>query len=440
MNRNKIFYIASRIALCGVLTAAVGTTGCGKKNELNNDSKPDSSGAADLITISETEISTLTTEAPTEIIVSSGNDNKYFNKLGLPDIDPEKDTDEEIIEAVRKYVTAADEYSFESMFPNGYPDCYGQGNDINVSDSYITVDDLVNRGDIIYDEDEAFYAFLGDTLTLDNVKEDVLSVYSTDYKLLDKIFDGFREKNGKLYHTWMGGDFAGFYDFSDSRIEIKSKDENKIVADVYMDFTDHIKPFYYGSGFSDYYGYYVPEEMMYLFGDDYKYEYPMQITLIREDGGWRISEYTNRNAIMWQAKEACPEYQAVIEYNNKNEAALEEALTDELTLIEYSDFVGTWTVDDNTNGYELCITVIEDGVVTFKLSKYRTFVTGLLTGTIDNSDHTGRLVKLNTYGSEDGTGLKGHIYFCDDDSISLSITEINYPNSEPIELIFNTKN
>ncbi len=403
----------------------------------NSDSKPSSSGSADIITISETEISTLTTEAPTEIIVPSGNDNKYFNKLGLPDIDPANDSDKEIIEALRKYVTAADEYSFESMLPHSYPDCYGEGNDINVSDPYITMDDLVNRGDIIYDEDEAFYAFLGDTLTLDNVKEDVLSVYSTDYKLLDKIFDRFREKNGKLYHTWMGGDFAGFYDFSDSRIEVKSKDENKIVANVYMDFTDHIKPVYYGSDYTDYYGNYVPEEMMYLFGDDYKYEYPMQITLIHENNGWRISEYTNRNAITWQAKEACPEYQAIKEYNDKHQAVYEENVT---ALIEYSDFIGTWTVDGNTNGYELCIISIEDSVVTFRFSKYRTFVTGLLTGTIDYSDSTGRMVKIDTYGSEDGTGLRGYIYFSDTNNILLSVTEISYPNSEPVELIFNTKN
>lgn len=425
------------MAVCGLLAAALGTTGCSMNDVSNSNSEQDNSEAGDLITISGTEMSTHTTEAPTEIIVPSGNDNKYFNKLGLPDIDPANDTDEEIVEAVRKYVTAADEYSFESMFPNGYPECYAEGNDINLSDPYITVDDLENRGDIIYDEDTAFYAFHEDTLTLDNVKEDVLSVYSTDYEILDKIFDGFRENNGKLYHTWMGGDFAGFYDFSDSIIEIKNKDENKITADVYMDFTDHIKPFYYGSGFSDYYGYYVPEEMMYLFGDDYKYEYPMPITLLREDGGWRISEYTNRNAITWQAKEACPEYQAVMAYNDIHQAVYEENVT---ALAEYSDLIGTWTVDSNTDGYELCITSIEDSVVTFRFSKYRTYVTGLLTGTIDYSDSTGRMVKLDTYGSEDGTGLRGYIYFNDADNVLLSVTEIDYPNSEPVVLVFNTKN
>ncbi len=301
MRRNKIMHTVGAIAACGVLVTAAGAVGFAMKGASKNNSEPMNSASEEttipvqtevLSTIVTGEKSTETTteavtEEPTKIIIDSEN-STYFNKLGLPDIDPENDTDEELIEAVRKYVAAADDYSFDTMLPFSYPETYAEQwyDDIN-----ITVDDAVKRGDMIIDSKNMwYYAFKEDSLTLEGIKEDVLSVYSEDYRLLDEIWSSFKEENGKVYCKFTGGDFAGFLDFSDSRIEIKSKDENKIVADVYVDFTDWIT--------TGYHDYYVPDEMQYLFPEDYRYEYPLQITLVCENSGWRVSEYTNRTDIV----------------------------------------------------------------------------------------------------------------------------------------------
>lgn len=434
MKRNKIMHTVGAIAACGVLVTAAGAVGFAMKGASKHDTEPMSSASDETTIPAQTEIlSTIvtgekstetTTEAatkePTKTVIDPENNSTYFNKLGLPDIDPENDTDEEIIEAVRKYLTAADEYSFDSMIPRSYPECYGEGQDLNVNDPHITTDDLINRGDIIYDGTEAFYAFWENTLTLEGIKEDVLSVYSEDCELLDEIWSSFKEENGKVYCKWLGGDFAGFLDFSDSRIEIKSKDANKIVADVYINFTDWIT--------TSYHDYYVPEEMQYLFPEDYKYEYPQQVTLVYENSGWRVSEYTNRTDIVTKAREACPEYQAVREYLNKGDN--EKTLTD-----YYSAFVGTWNNETDAPGYELDIESINDGIFTFNLSRYRMYSTGSITADTHNTgDSTGRLAAFDTFGDENEPGIRGYIYFRDFDSVYVAVHESTYPYSEPIEV------
>ncbi len=436
MKRNKIMHTVGAIAACGVIVTAVGAVGFAMKGASKNDSEPMSSASDDITIPSQTEVlstiiigekSTETTteavtEEPTKIIIDSENNSTYFNKLGLPDIDPENDTNEEIIEAVRKYVTAADEYSFDTMLPFSYPETYAEEwyDDIN-----ITVEDAVKRGDMIIDSKNMwYYAFKEDNLTLEGIKEDVLSVYSEDYRLLNEIWSSFKEENGKVYCKFTGGDFAGFLDFSDSRIEIKSKDENKIVADVYINFNDWI--------LEGYHDYYVPEEMKYLFPEDYKYEYPQQITLVYENSGWRVSEYTNRTIIVTKALEACPEYQAVREYINKEHT--ENKLTD------YSTFVCAWNNETDAPGYELNIESINDGVVTFNLSRYGMYSTDSITADTHNTgDPTARLAMFNTFGDENEPGIRGYIYFRDSDSVYVAVHESTYPNSEPIEAVLYRK-
>lgn len=432
MKRNKIMHTLGAIAACGVIVTAAGAVGFAMKGASKHDSEPMSSATDDITIPSQTEVlSTIvtgekstetTTEAPTKIIINSENNSTYFNKLGLPDIDPENDTDEEIIEVVRKYVTAADEYSFETMLPFSYPKTYAEEwyADIN-----ITVDDAVKRGDIIIDSENMwYYAFKENRLTLEGIKEDVLSVYSEDYRLLDEIWSCFKEENGKVYCKFTGGDFAGFLDFSDSRIEIKSKDENKIVADVYVDFTDWTT--------TGYHDYYVPEEMQYLFPEDYKYVYPQQITLVYENSGWRVSEYTNRTDIVAKALEACPEYQAVREYINKEHT--ENKLTD------YSTFVCVWNNETDAPGYELNIESIDDGIVTFNLSRYRMYSTGSITAdTHGTGDPTARIAEFDTFGDENEPGIRGYIYFRDADSVYVAVHESTYPYSEPIEAVLYRK-
>lgn len=423
MKRSRILHTVSTIAACGVLITAAGAIGFAIKGTSDQDSKPLASDDDNTTNPSQTETST--TEATTTQPQSS---DAYFNKFGLPDIDPMNHSDEIIAESVRQYVTAAEEYSFDSMIPRSYPECYGEGQDLNVSDPHITMDELINRGDIIYDGTEAFYAFWENTLTLDGVKEDVLSIYSKDYRLLNDIFDGFREENGKLYHEWIGGDFAGFYDFSDSRIDIVSKDENEIVADVYMDFTTLVS--------ISWLDYSIPEEMEYLFPEDYKYEYPQQITLVRETEGWRVSEYIPKLEITELAKEACPEYQAVLDYNHKDFA--------------YNRFIGTYTNVYDMIGnapkaeYELNVESIEDNVITFSLSRSGIFSTDSIKATIDPNKRI--CAGFDTFGDENNHGIKGNIYLheawhgydspVEDISITMEIQETEYPNSIPITLTF----
>lgn len=413
INRSRITRTISTIAACGVLVAAGGAIGLAMKGLSNKNSDSLSSVSEEKTKSNVIETSTLTidttSEEPTEIIV---NNKGYFNKLGLPDIDPANDTNEEITEAIRKYVTAADEYCFESMLPTSYPENYAYGDENNPYNS----DDLKKSKDLLIDSDSiAFYAFKENTLTLNSVKEDVLSVYSKDYKHLNEIWSCFKEENGKLYCKWIGGEFEGFYDFSDSEIEIKSKDENKIIADVYMDFTDWVTTGY--NRFDE-----IPEEMKYLFGDDYKYEYPQQITLIREDNGWRISEYTNRIKIAMQAKEVCPEYLDILDYVYRN--------------LNYDDFTGTWT--DESEEYELNIESIKDGNVTFKLSKSGAFSTELITADIESEYRDTAM--FDTYGSEHIYGIEGSVNFCNDDnSITLFVVNSDYPGSESLEVMVFTK-
>lgn len=426
MKRNRILHTVTTIAACGVLVTAGGAIGFAIKGTSDQDSKPITSSQNTSVSTSDT--SQTETSATEAITTQPQTTEEYFNKLGLPDIDPMNDSDETIAKAVRRYATAADEYSFDSMLPPTYPESYGEGQDLNVSDPHITMDELINRGDIIYDGTESFYAFWENTLTLDGVKEDVLSIYSKDYKLLNDIFDGFREENGKLYHKWIGGDFAGFYDFSDSRIDIVSKDENEIVADVYMDFTTLVS--------INWLDYNIPEEMEYLFPEDYKYEYPQQITLVRENGGWRVSEYIPRHEAEELAKEACPEYQAVLDYNYKDFA--------------YNRFIGTYTNVYDMIGnapkaeYELNVESIEDNVVTFSLSRYRMFSTDTIKATIDPNKRI--CAEFDTFGDENNPGIKGNIYLhealhgydseVEDISITIEIQKTEYPYSEPITLTF----
>ena len=247
-------------------------------------------------------------------------------------------------------------------------------------------------------------------LTFESIKEDVYSVYSKDYKLIGQILDSkFMEKNGKVYASWFGGDFAGFHDFSSSRVDIRSKDENKIVADVYMDFTTLVS--------CGGHGYTIPEQMQYLFPEDYKYEYPQQITLVRENGGWRVSEYIPRHEAEELAKEACPEYQAVLDYNNKG--------------LNYDDFIGTW-IDEYESVYELDVKSIKDGAVTFEIAKIRTFATEPIIAEIDFADRD--YAVFDTYGDENVPGIKGFIQFKDSDSIYVYIEKSEYPYSETIGL------
>ena len=435
MRRNKIMHTVGAIAACGVLVTAAGAVGFAMKGASKNNSEPMNSASDEttipvqtevLSTIVTGEKSTETTteavtEEPTKIIIDSEN-STYFNKLGLPDIDPENDTDEELIEAVRKYVAAADDYSFDTMLPFSYPETYAEQwyDDLN-----ITVDDAVKRGDMIIDSKNMwYYAFKEDSLTLEGIKEDVLSVYSEDYRLLDEIWSSFKEENGKIYCKFTGGDFAGFLDFSDSKIEIKSKDENKIVADVYVDFTDWVT--------TGYHGYYVPDEMQYLFPEDYRYEYPLQITLVCENSGWRVSEYTNRTDIVTESLEACPEYQAVREYINKGQ--------NDNKLTDYSAYVCAWNNETDAPGYELNIESINDGIVTFNLSKYRMYSTGSITAdTHGTGDPTARIAEFDTFGDENEPGIRGYIYFRDSDSVYVAVHESAYPYSEPIEAVLYRK-
>ena len=437
MKKNKIFHTISTIAACGVLVVAGGAIGFAMKNTSNKDSEPMSSASEKTTNgTSDIEASTIslpimtTTEPVTGIstttAASSENVSTYYNKLGLPDIDPANDTDEKITEAIRKYVAVADEYSFESMLPSSYPKTYAEE---WYADNNITVDDAVNRGDMIIDgENNWYYSFKENKLTLDGIKEDVLSVYSEDYRLLDEIWNSFKEENGKVYCKSTGGDFAGFLELSDSRIEIKSKNENKIVADVYMDFTSWIV--------EGYHSYYVPEEMKYLFTENYKYEYPQQITLIREDNGWRVSEYTNRLEIVSAAKEACPEYQAVVDYIYKD--------------LDYNDFIGTFvSAADAENGlpdseYELNIESIKDGVITFSLSRFRMFSTDFITAAIDNDYRI--QAEFDTFVDETEPGIKGYITLLEENNtdfagsaLIMQITETEYPYSEPVFLTFHKK-
>lgn len=413
INRSKITRTISTIAACGVLVAAGGAIGLAMKGLSNKNSDSLSSVSEEKTKSNVIEASTLTidttSEEPTEIIV---NNKGYFNKLELPDIDPANDTNEEITEAIRKYVTAADEYCFESMLPASYPDYYANSD----PDNPYNVEELERNGDVITDEyGIGFYAFKENTITLSSVKEDVLSVYSKDYNQLDEILSCFKEENGKLYCKWIGGVFEGFYDFSDSEIQIKSKDENKIVADVYMDFTDWVISGY--NRFDE-----IPEEIKYLFGDNYKYEYPQQITLIREDNGWRISEYTRRIETAMKAKDVCPEYLAILDYIYKD--------------LNYDDFTGTWT--DESEEYELNIESIKDGNVTFKLSKSGAFSTELITADIESEYRDTAM--FDTYGSEHIYGIEGSVNFCNgDNSITLFVVNSDYPGSESLEVMVFTK-
>lgn len=426
MKRNRILHTVTTIAACGVLVTAGGAIGFAIKGASDQDSKPLTSSQNTSVSTSDT--SQTETSATEAITTQPQTTEEYFNKLGLPDIDPLNDSDETIAKAVRRYATAADEYSFDSMLPPTYPESYGEGNDLNSDGSPITVDDLKNSGKLIVTDDNWFYAFKDDSLTFDIVKEDIYSVYSKDYKLLNDIYDGFKEENGKLYHVWTGGDFAGFHDFSASRVEIKSKDENKIVADVYMDFTALVS--------HSEYDYIIPEEMQYLFPEDYKYEYPQQITLIRENGGWKVSEYIPKREAEELAKEACPEYQAVLDYNYKDFA--------------YNRFIGTYTNVYDMIGnapkaeYELNVESIEDNVVTFSLSRYRMFSTDTIKATIDPNKRI--CAEFDTFGDENNPGIKGNIYLhealhgydspVEDISITIEIQKTEYPYSEPITLTF----
>lgn len=423
MKRNRIVHIVSTIAACGVIAVAGGAIGFAMKDTPDKDtSKPLTSSQSTSVSTSDTsQTETSTTEPQTT--------EAYFNKLGLPDIDPLNDSDETIAKAVRRYATAADEYSFDSMLPPTYPESYGEGNDLNVDGSPITTEDLVNSGKLMIVENEWFYAFKSDTVTLDGVKEDVYSVYSKDYKLIGEVLDSkFMESDGKAYTAWSGGDFAGFVDFSSARVEIKSKDENKIVANLYMDFTTLVS--------CSEYDYIIPAEMEYLFPEDYKYEYPQQITLVRENDGWRVSEYIPRHEAQELAKKACPEYQAVLDYNYKD--------------FGYNRFIGTYTNVSDMIGnapkaeYELHVESIEDNVVTFSLSRYRMFSTDSIKATIDPNKRI--CAVFDTFGDENNPGIKGNIYLhealhgydseVEDISITIDIQKTEYPNSKPITLTF----
>ena len=178
-----------------------------------------------------------------------------------------------------------------------------------------------------------------------------------------------------------------------------------------MDFTDWVTTGY--NRFDE-----IPEEMKYLFDDNYKYEYPQQITLIREDNGWRISEYTNRIKIAMQAKEVCPEYLDILDYVYRN--------------LNYDDFTGTWT--DESEEYELNIESIKDGKVTFKLSKSGAFSTELITADIESEYRDTAM--FDTYGSEHIYGIEGSVNFCNgDNSITLFVVNSDYPGSESLEVM-----
>lgn len=427
MKRSRIVHIVSTIAACGVIAVAGGAIAFAMKDTPDKDSKPLTSGQNTSVSTSDT--SQTETSATEAVTTQPQTTEEYFNKLGLPDIDPVNDSDETIAKAIRRYATAADEYSFDSMLPPAYPESYGEGNDLNLDGSPLTMDDLKNSGKLIVTDDNWFYAFKSDMLTFESIKEDVYSVYSKDYKLIGQILDSkFMEKNGKVYASWFGGDFAGFHDFSSSRVDIRSKDENKIVADVYMDFTTLVS--------CGGHGYTIPEQMQYLFPEDYKYEYPQQITLVRENGGWRVSEYIPRHEAEELAKEACPEYQAVLDYNHKDFA--------------YNRFIGTYTNVYDMIGnapkaeYELNIESIEDNIVTFSLSRYRMFSTDSIKATIDPNKRI--CAEFDTFGDENNPGIKGKIYLhealhgydseVEDISITLDIQKTEYPYSEPITLTF----
>ena len=422
MKRNRILHTVTTIAACGVLVTAGGAIGFAIKGASGQDSKPITSSQSPSVSTSDTSH----TETST---TSTQNTDAYFNKLGLPDIDPVNDSNETIAKAIRRYATAADEYSFDSMLPPTYPESYGEGNDLNADGSPLTMDDLKNSGKLIVTDNNWFYAFKSDMLTFESIKEDAYSVYSKDYKLIGQVLDSkFMEKNGKVYASWFGGDFAGFHDFSASRIDIKSKDKNNIVADVYMDLTTLVSC-------SDY-DYIIPEQMQHLFPEDYKYEYPQQITLVRENGGWRVSEFIPKHEAEELAKEACPEYQAVLDYNYKDFA--------------YNRFIGTYANVSDMIGntpkaeYELKVESIEDNVVTFSLSKYRMFSTDSIKATIDPNKRI--CAEFDTFGDENNPGIKGNIYLLnslhgydsevEDISITIEIQKTEYPYSKPITLTF----
>ena len=420
MKRNRIVHIVSTIAACGVIAVAGGAIAFAMKDTPDKDSKPLTSDKNTSVSTSDT--SQTETSATEAITTQPQTTEEYFNKLGLPDIDPVNDSDETIAKAIRRYATAADEYSFDSMLPPAYPESYGEGNDLNLDGSPLTMDDLKNSGKLIVTDDNWFYAFKSDMLTFESIKEDVYSVYSKDYKLIGQILDSkFMEKNGKVYASWFGGDFAGFHDFSSSRVDIRSKDENKIVADVYMDFTTLVS--------CGGYGYTIPEQMQYLFPEDYKYEYPQQITLVRENGGWRVSEYIPRHEAEELAKEACPEYQAVLDYNNKG--------------MNYDDFIGTW-IDEYESGYELSIKSIKDSTVTFDITAIRTNSTESIISEIDFTDRN--IARFETSGDEDVPGVKGNIEFRPSngesgasDEIYMIVWPADSPYSEGIEYILHKK-
>lgn len=420
MKRSRIVHIVSTIAACGVIAVAGGAIAFAMKDTPDKDSKPLTSGQNTSVSTSDT--SQTETSATEAITTQPQTTEEYFNKLGLPDIDPVNDSDETIAKAIRRYAAAADEYSFDSMLPPAYPESYGEGHDLNLDGSLLTMDDLKNSGKLIETDDNCFYAFKSDMLTFESIKEDVYSVYSKDYKLIGQILDSkFMEKNGKVYASWFGGDFAGFHDFSSSRVDIRSKDENKVVADVYMDFTTLVS--------CGGYGYTIPEQMQYLFPEDYKYEYPQQITLVHENGGWRVSEYIPRHEAEKLAKEACPEYQAVLDYNNKG--------------MNYDDFIGTW-IDEYESGYELSIKSIKDSIVTFDITEIRTNSTESIISEIDFTDRY--IARFETSGDEDVPGVKGNIEFRPSngeswasDEIYMIVWPVDSPYSEGIEYILHKK-
>ena len=420
MKRSRIVHIVSTIAACGVIAVAGGAIAFAMKDTPDKDSKPLTSGQNTSVSTSDT--SQTETSATEAITTQPQTTEEYFNKLRLPGIDPVNDSDETIAKAIRRYATAADEYSFDSMLPPAYPESYGEGNDLNLDGSPLTMDDLKNSGKLIVTDDNWFYAFKSDMLTFESIKEDVYSVYSKDYKLIGQILDSkFMEKNGKVYASWFGGDFAGFHDFSSSRVDIRSKDENKIVADVYMDFTTLVS--------CGGYGYTIPEQMQYLFPEDYKYEYPQQITLVHENGGWRVSEYIPRHEAEELAKEACPEYQAVLDYNNKG--------------MNYDDFIGTW-IDEYESGYELSIKSIKDSTVTFDITAIRTNSTESIISEIDFTDRN--IARFETSGDKDVPGVKGYIEFRPSngesgasDEIYMIVWPADSPYSEGIEYILHKK-
>lgn len=420
MKRSRIVHIVSTIAACGVIAVAGGAIAFAMKDTPDKDSKPLTSGQNTSVSTSDT--SQTETSATEAITTQPQTTEKYFNKLGLPDIDPVNDSDETIAKAIRRYATAADEYSFDSMLPPAYPESYGEGHSLNLDGSLLTMDDLKNSGKLIETDDNCFYAFKSDMLTFESIKEDVYSVYSKDYKLIGQILDSkFMEKNGKVYASWFGGDLAGFHDFSSSRVDIRSKDENKIVADVYMNFTTLVS--------CGGYGYTIPEQMQYLFPEDYKYEYPQQITLVHENGGWRVSEYIPRHEAEKLAKEACPEYQAVLDYNNKG--------------MNYDDFIGTW-IDEYESGYELSIKSIKDSIVTFDITAIRTNSTESIISEIDFTDRY--IARFETSGDEDVPGVKGNIEFRPSngeswasDEIYMIVWPVDSPYSEGIEYILHKK-